>query len=423
MFNESVPLYKHVDVAVIGGGTAGFAAAIAAANQGKSVLIIEDHAYLGGTATAGMVCQFLGFNKGETTESQVGIIADLLRRLEAYHATSGVQTIHLSGIKEMAVGTATYNPDALKLVLDEMVTDAGVEVLFHTRMIDAITKDNHIQSVLIHNLNGIQRIDADVFIDASFHGSLAVAAGCDYQLGDENGVLQPGTMMYRSDHVQADAYNNLPRPEKIRLAHVGVDAGALNVGNLLSRELPDGTFYTNMSRVKVNPLDQNAYSKAEMTGREQVKHISDFFQQNVPGFEHALTTDTADQLGLRDSRRIVGLYTLTNQDVLKSRTFPDTVASSDYPIDVHDANGLSSVLKKPEGGQFHIPFRCLVTKIDNLVLAGRCLSKEYEAHACARVMATCMRLGEAAGTSAADSINLNVAVNQYDGSRIKALLD
>ncbi|MFD1486078.1 FAD-dependent oxidoreductase [Lacticaseibacillus baoqingensis] len=422
MFDESVPLYKHVDVVVIGGGTAGFAAAIAAAKLNKQVLIIEDHAYLGGTATAGMVCQFLGFNKGETTESQVGILDDLLKRLTAYHATSGVQTIYLSGIKEMGVGAATYNPDALKLILDEMVTAAGVEVLFHTRMITAITEDEKIKSVIIHNLSGIQRVEADVFIDASFHGSLAVAAGCDYKLGDDDGVLQPGTMMYRSDHVDAAEYHDVPRSEKKQLANQGVAAGALNVGNLLSRSLPDGTFYTNMSRVKVDPLDQEAYSQAEITGRKQISLISQYFKQSVPGFENAIVTDTADQLGLRDSRRIVGLYTLTNQDVLTSQTFPDTVASSDYPIDVHDANGLSSVLKKPAGGQFHIPFRCLQTKIANLVLAGRCLSTEYEAHACARVMATCMRLGEAAGIAAADSINIGIPVNQYDGQRIKTFI-
>ena len=175
-------------------------------------------------------------------------------------------------------------------------------------------------------------------------------------------------------------------------------------------------YFTTIHRIPVNPLDTRHWTQAEMDAREQVKTISDYFIAHVPGFAGACLASTGTFTGLRDSRRIMGKYVLTNEDVLEGRSFDDAVVKSSYPIDIHDANGVDSVIKKPKTGVFFIPYRSMVThEVSNLILAGRCISTEYEAHATIRVMITCMRLGEAAGVAAAQSLHTGIAPNQLDG--------
>ena len=301
---DQYPLVGEYDVVVVGGGTAGFAAAASAARRGARTLLLEEKAYLGGTATGAQIGQLMGFADGEA--------------------------------------------------------------------------------------------------------------------GDENGVLQPGTLMYQMADVDQAAYAACTQPQRKEIALQGIAEGKLFVNNLLARPLPDTMTYCNMGRISVNPLDTRQWSEAEMDSREQIKGISDYFTAHVPGFENAHLSSTGDFTGLRDSRRILGSYVLKNQDVLEGTEFPDAIARSSYPIDIHDANGVDSIIKKPKTGVFSIPYRAMVTnEISNLILAGRCISTEYEAHACVRVMITCMRMGEAAGLAAAESIRQGVQANKLNGESLK----
>lgn len=414
---------KQYDVIVAGGGTAGFAAAVTAAKAGKSTLLIEENAYLGGTATGAQISQFMGFANDETEESLRGLVSDLLRRLKAAGGSEGMSHIYLSGDKNLGVSVIPYQPDILKDIIDDMITEAGVDVLLHTRVIGAEINHGKISSLQIHNVEGVQSVTGQIIIDATFHGSVAASCGCPWKMGDENGVLQPGTLIYQIAGVDADRYAKVTQPEKAALAQKGLEQGCLYVNNLLARPLPNGIFQSNMSRVRIDPLDTFAWSKAEMEARRQVRRISRFFIENVPGFEHAYLVTTGDFTGLRDSRRILGQYVLSNEDVLEGHEFPDSVAKSSYPIDVHDANGVGSHVVKPKTGVFYIPYRAMTVKeASNLILAGRCISAEHEAHACIRVMITCMRLGEAAGMAASESINRGCEANALDGAILKERL-
>lgn len=410
------PLVGEYDTVVVGGGTAGFAAAIASAKNGAKTLLLEEKAFLGGTATGAQIGQLMGFAEQEGLGPQKGILKEVLDGLNAEHGTPGVQTIYLCGRKDLELQVIPYEHEALIRVIHRLVQAAGVDVLLHTRVIGTESEDGTISTVVFHNEEGIQRVSAKVVIDASFHATVAVDAGCHYEIGDHSGVLQPGSLMYEMANVDGPTYDAIPQPEKQAIANRGVAEGKLKVNNLLARPLPNGLRYCNMSRITINPLDTRQWTQAEMDAREQVKTISDYFVAHVPGFADACLASTGTFTGLRDSRRIMGKYVLTNEDVLEGHRFDDAVVKSSYPIDIHDANGVDSVIKKPKTGVFFIPYRCMVTnEVSNLILAGRCISTEYEAHATIRVMITCMRLGEAAGMAAAQSLKTGIAPNQLDG--------
>jgi len=407
------------DVVVVGGGTAGFAAGVSASEHGLSTLIVEENAYLGGTCTGAAISQLMGFADGEVSSPITGIVGRVLDELTKRNASNGIETIYLSGDKNLAVPVIPYDSEEMKCVMADMVMSSGCDVLLHTRAIAAECHDGSIDSIVIHNEEGIQRVKAKVFIDASFHASLSKDAGVKTVVGDENGVMQPGTLMFKMGNADIDAFKAFPVPERKALAKKGIEEGRMYVANLLARPLPNGLAYLNMSRIKANPMDTLTWGKAEIEARRQVKRISSFFVENVPGFKDAKLCETGAFLGLRDSRRIVGKYVLKDSDVLEGTVFEDKVAISSYPIDIHDANGHGSIVKKPLKGSFSIPYRSMVTnEVRNLIVAGRCISTEPGAHASIRVMVTCIRLGEAAGIASSLSITEKEDANTLDGRKV-----
>ncbi len=411
---------QRYECVVVGGGTAGFAAAATAANSGVKTLLIEERGSLGGTATGARIGQLMGFAAGEDTAEKKGIIKEVLERLLTDGGSNGIETIYLCGDPDLDVAVIPYDSEIMKNVMEDLVFESGADVLLHTRVIGTETKDSKVKAILIHNQEGIQRIYADTVIDASFHASVAADAGCSWKAGNEKGELQPGTLMYEMGDVNTKKWADVTQAEKRKLAEQGLKEGCLYVNNLLARPLPSGIHYCNMSRIQVNPFDTLQWSRAEYEARKQVKGISRFFQEHAPGFEQAHMTVTGEFIGLRDSRRIMGNYVLSNRDILEGTEFEDAVVKSSYPIDIHDTNGVSSTIIKPKTGVFYIPYRSMVTDAcKNLILAGRCISAEYEAHACIRVMITCMRLGEAAGRAAYYCREQGIDAASLDGCILK----
>lgn len=422
MNSNSIIMLGHYDVIAAGGGTAGAAAAIAAARHGKRVLLVENQGFLGGMATGGMVSQFMGFADGVTSENVSGVMGEILHRMWELQAAAKIETIYLLHRDDLDVKAAAYDCEVLKFVLDELVQAAGVETLFHTKVIAAERDGNSISSLLLHNQNGIQRVTASVYIDATFHGSVAADAGCEWVKGDEAGVLQPGSLMFRLLGVDAEEFNRLSFDEKLSLGKKGVAEGALCTTAILCRPVYDTLSYCNMSRVQVDATIPADLSRAEMEGRCQINRILTFLKGNVPGFRHAALAGTGVYLGLRDSRRITGLHTLTAEEILNSVKFEDSVAVSSYPIDIHDANGSDSVIQKPANGNYYIPYRCMVGSVSNLIVTGRCISADHAAHAAIRVMATCIQLGEAAGIAAAMSVDQGLSPAALDGRNVSEAL-
>lgn len=404
------------DVIVSGGGTAGTVAAISAAKQGKRVLLLENQGFLGGMATGGMVSQFMGFADGVNSENITGIMKDLLDRLLALGAASKIETIYLLYRKDLNVSAVAYDPETLKRVLDELALEAGVDIVFHTKVVGVEKDGQSIKRLLIHNNSGMQYVSGRVYIDATFHGSVAKDAGCEWLLGDNNGKVQPGSLMFRLMDVDLDKFGAVSAEEKEYLGKKGVAEGTLFTTAILCRPVCSGLSYCNMSRVHVDATNPRDWSRAEIDGRAQIQKIVPFLIKNVPGFEKAKLVSTGTYLGLRDSRRIIGHHYLKAEEILRSTIFGDSVAVSSYPIDIHDATGFGSIVQKPVEGNYYIPWRCMVGPVDNLIVTGRCISADHEAHAAIRVMVTCIQLGEAAGVGAVKSINAGIAPNRLDGA-------
>lgn len=408
----------NYDVVVVGGGTAGFAAASAAAQKGYSTLIIEENAFLGGMATGGMVSQFMGFADDEKFPPR-GIVGQVLSKLKSFNACSDPKIIYLAGRKEANVLAVAYESDVLKYVLDEIVLESGANVLFHAKYIKAYVNNGNIESIDVAVNGNIVNITGKVFVDASFHGSLANQCQVPLQEDYDNTDFQPGSLMFKMANVDTKKYLDITQEEKSAIAKEGIKNGLLYVDTIMSRPSGEtGIHFQNMSRVANDPTDPENWTKAEITARKQVMNISRFMIENVPGFKKSVLSSIGSFLGLRDSRRFKGIYTLSKEDVMEGVKFDDSIASSSFPIDIHPKDaGFSFV--KPENGKFYIPYRSMICKeINNLVLAGRIISADLFAHASLRVMITCMRIGEASGLAAAISLEKNIEVNKIDGGQI-----
>jgi len=419
-------LNASFDVLVIGGGNAGCAAALAAARHGARTLLIERYGFLGGTATAAMVGPWMTFHSGE--ERIVGGIAqEIVERLIALGGSPG----HIADASDYVATITPFDPEVHKALLFEMMRESGVELLLHAYFLDALTDARGaVRGARVATVGGLREFEACITIDASADAYVAASAGVAVQQGDARGRVQPASLMFRLSHVdlaETAAYlRRNPSEMRTSLAPDERSADALTAvaglyelwnrarqrGDVeVPRELvsffsspyPDEVT-VNMTRVvDIDPLDPEDLTRAEIEARAQVMQLLAFFRRDVPGFANARIAATAAQIGIRESRRIVGAYTLTREDVLSARPFDDAVARSAYPIDIHNPSGTgTTTFRLPPGASYEIPYRCLVPeKVDGLLVAGRCISTTHEALASTRLTPTVMTLGQAAGTAAA----------------------
>jgi glycine/D-amino acid oxidase-like deaminating enzyme len=414
------------DVLVVGGGPAGIGAALGAADAGAAVVLAERYGFLGGNATAALVMPLMSFHTqraafekadgaklfptdhGPGEPVVAGALARLLSRLVA---TGGAVAPGL------ATGyTVPFDPELFKLAALELLDEAGVQLLFHA-FASGVIDDGPVRGVVFETKSGPVVARARIVIDCTGDGDVAVRAGADYEIGrDRDGLVQPMTLMFRMVEFQRAAFEAYVRehPEQWRGVHglwelirQAAEAGELD----LPREdiLFFGTPHphevsVNSTRVtRVLATDVFDWSLAEIESRRQMRQIAAFLCRYVPGFESAYIAQSGVHTGVRETRRIVGDYRLTADDVLAARKFEDVVARGAYPVDIHNPKGSGTVLKRlPEGEAYDIPLRCLLPRgVDNLLVAGRCLSGSHEAHSSYRVMPIVMATGQAAGVAAA----------------------
>lgn len=386
------------DVAVVGGGSAGCAAAIAAARSGARTLLIEAAGFLGGTGAA-VLDTFYGFYAPGRADRVVGGIGwELCERLFRWEQAFERPNTYGAGTG------VTYEPEALKLAWDELTDEAGVRTLLHATVSQVVMDGDRITEVVAETKAGSARIAAAVFVDASGDAELAWRAGAALERPDGDQRVQPLTATFRLGNVDLDA---TPTKELHRLMREA--AGEFDLprteGSAHRTVLP-GVVHTNMTRVSdVNPLDPWQLSAAEREGRRQVREYARFLKAKVPGYADSYLLSVSTRIGVRESRRLIGQYVLTRDDVLSGRRFPDEIAQCGAPIEDHAA-GSSTIWKyvggEPTGSTYGIPYRCLLpVGIDGLLVAGRCLSATHDAHASVRSMAQCMATGQAAGAAAA----------------------
>ncbi len=399
-----------VDVCVVGSGSAGSCAAIAAARTGASVLLLEKLPFLGGTSTA-VLDTFYGFyTPGSRSRKVVGGIGDevvaALRRLgnvverpNTYGAGMGV----------------TYLAEHLKVAWEDLVMAAGARILLHAFVQDAVVRDGMVESLVIATKAGLRTVNATVFVDASGDADLCHFAGFGYELAGEQQPAQTLTTTFRVVNVDHERRRTLSKDAFHGLMAAAAESGAYDLPRREGSDhiTPiDGMTATVMTRVEsvardadgrvVNATDPELLTRAEVAGRRQALEYVRFLVDRVPGYEHASLAALSTQIGVRETRRVYGDYRLTRDDVLGARRFDDVIGLCGAPIEDHHPGAGTEWHYLPDGEAVDIPYRSLVVRdAVNVLVAGRCFSATHDAHASVRSMAQCMAMGQAAGTAAA----------------------
>jgi hypothetical protein len=416
-------------VLVVGGGPAGLGAALGAANAGADVILAERYGFLGGNATAALVMPLMSFHTqgprsekpGKTTllptdhgpgkPVVAGALTTVLDRL--VKAKGAIPPSLQTGY------VVPFDPETFKLVALDLLDEAGVRFLFHAFASDLLT-DNGLTSVVFETKSGPLVIRADVVVDCTGDGDIAARAGAVYETGRGDDLLvQPMTLMFRITEFERAAFKAYVKehPDQWRSVHglwdlirKATEAGELQLPRediLLFATPHERELSVNSTRV-TNVLGTDVWdlSYAEWESRRQMRQIAAFLRRYVPGFEKAYVVQSGVNIGVRETRRILGDYQLTADDILQARKFTDVIARSTYPIDIHNPEGKGTTLKRvPPGEAYDLPLRCLLPqKLERVIVAGRCISGTHEAHSSYRVMPVSMATGQAAGVCAALSV-------------------
>ena len=407
---------RKYELVVVGGGFAGVAAAIAAARAGVDVLLVDKGNCLGGAAVNCLVSPFMPYSTvidGKHVVLSAGIFSEIIRRMDERHAM---------------VGERFFLEEELKFVLNDMVLEAGVKLLFHAYIFKAEKRDGRITSISVATKSGETRIEADYFIDATGDAQLAYLADCPTTLGREpDHLCQPMTLCFRVGNVDRDRfYASQPRWSKIH-------AQMLESGQLINpREnilvfhtpIPNVLHFNTTRVVKKNPTCPEDVTEAEVLARQQVQEVYELLKEHADGLENSYLMMTAAEIGVRESRMIVGDYVLTETDCKDCTRFEDAIAASNYEIDIHnpEGTGTSHYFFKP-GEYYTIPYRCLIPKeATNLLVAGRCISSDHGAQASYRIMPNVCTLGEAAGSAMGLAVKEGKQVRDIDVGALQAEL-
>ncbi|MDR3710631.1 MAG: FAD-dependent oxidoreductase [Capsulimonadaceae bacterium] len=463
-YSVEIPSIADADVVVLGGGPAGIGAAIAAARNGARTLLVEQNGALGGMMTLGLVMPLCGQStrKGNSLGGIVGeFLTSVIDESKRYCDAQGKDHYVFS------------SPHVMKHVALRMALDAGVEILFHASLVDAVREGDRITQVIVSTKSGLGTIRGGVFIDTTGDGDLMYRAGEQFVKGsepgvmrsllgtgldqvhdedpakatygdyDHSGLMQPVTIMFTMGGVDVESAQPLCNL-KVTYAQIGItkaeflklpyantpgfvvddtDEVPLPQGRVLFfQTLRPGEVVINMTRViGIDGSDACDLTRGEIVCQQQVFYVLDFLRRFIPGFEKSYLIETADVLGVRETRRLVGRYVLTGREAIECRPLPDVIANGTYIIDIHDPQGR----RKAIGGTIHqecydIPYRSLTPKtVENLLVAGRCISTDHVAHSSTRVQGTCMLTGQAAGTAAAMAVALGASVGDIPVSQLQ----
>lgn len=411
------------DVVVVGGGPAGISAAIAAGRLGCKTILLERYGFLGGMSTIAGVYPWMTFHTEGGRQVIFGLAQEIVDRLVKLGASPG----HLRDTIGFVHTVTPFDGEAFKLLALDMLREANVKVLLHSYVDEVKTEENTIQSVLVATKSGRIEIRGGMFVDATGDADLALMAGAPVLKGrDSDQQTQPMTLKFRMRGVDTAVIKEkmMQEPENFygktlvdKLAELPLtgiqgfyrewqQAGLpINRDQVLLFVGPEpDEVVVNCTRIQgLDGTDVEDLTRAEEEGLRQVMMMARFLKESIPGFEKALISSVAPQIGIRETRRIEGLYTLTADDVIEGRKFADAIAKSGYPIDIHDPTGKGVTAAWIKGdGAYDIPYRSLVPKgIANLLVGGRCISTSHEAQATTRLTPSCMATGQAAGTAAA----------------------
>jgi hypothetical protein len=418
------------DVIVAGSGSAGATAAIAAARTGAKTLLVERLGFLGGTSTA-VLDTFYGFyTPGSKSLKVVGGIADdVVKGLAGFGACMERPNTYGAGTG------VTYNSEYLKVVWERLVQDAGAAVLLYAWIQEATVAQEKIVSLTVATKQGLKKISAKCFVDATGDADVSYFAGAPCEIAGEDEPAQMLTTTFKVVNVDVAARKGLSKKEFHARMAAAAESGRFK---LPRREGSDHItpiahmMATNMTRVQSfetangklrNATDPDLLTNAEIEGRRQALEYLRFLKAEIPGYADSELVAFGTQIGVRETRRVHGDYRVTKQDVLSARQFDDQVGLCGAPIEDHHEGSDTEWQYLPDGQCVGIPYRSLIPqKIENLLVAGRCFSATHDAHASIRSMAQCMAMGQAAGTAAALAVKTKRSPRELDAQALRETL-
>lgn len=414
---RTLPVYGEFDVVVVGGGPAGLAASVSAAKHGTRTLLVERYGFLGGMGTAGGVTNFAGLygrKNGEMQQVVHGVVDELLQRIDALGGLNEPQDGMMGRIR-----VRSYDVSAYKCAADQWLLAAGVQLLFHAWAAAVVMEGQQINALIVETKSGRQAIRAQRFIDCSGDADVANFAGVPFELGDGHGsALFPSTM-FRVGHVDAvralAAVGEFKAINALMAQCLVREPGRYQFpreGAILRPQKNPTEWRANVTQIRnaggtaMDATDARQLSQGELDGRRQITEFFRFLRNEVPGFEQSAIVDIAAQVGIRETRRIQGLYALTGEDILSSARFDDAIGINAWPMELH-ADGridwqFPRSIDAAQGRAYNdLPWRMLVpASINNLLVAGRCASMTHEGQSAARASGGCFVMGQAAGTAA-----------------------
>jgi hypothetical protein len=432
--SRTTSVYGEFDVVVVGGGPAGIMAASAAARAGCSTLLIERYGFLGGAGTAGGLSTFCGLHArtyGADVRVIRGLADELLDRLGKLNGLNAPHLTIADGIAAQAFDISAY-----KIAADELVTGSGARILFHAMAVGALMRSRtEIEAVLIESKSGRQAVRGRFFIDASGDGDLAAWAGVPWEKAPPiDGMMYP-SLMFRINGVDVGRAGPAPWRTVERLMDEAERAGTHTFPRKKPIVRPQRNpleWRANLTQLRtadggaIDGTDVDQLTLGELAGRQQALDAFTFIRDRTPGFEDSYIVDIAPQIGIRETRRIIGAYQLTEDDVLGCADFDDTIGVNGWPVEAHVAGNVEFRWQREPRGFNQLPFRIILPgpgTVGNLYVAGRCASMTHGAQSAARVTGPCFVMGEAAGVGASMALAAGVAGDAIDVPRLQHRLE
>ena len=436
MFQQELPIYRSVDVVVVGAGPAGIGAAVAAARNGAQPLVFEAHGCIGGMGTSGMVSPFMTSYDAPCENMIIrGVFEELVNRMVEIGGAVDPKDVrneqpYASYFHIGHNNVTPFDPHAFKLIGMRMLRESGAELLLQTQFVNVIKDGDRITGVVINNKDGLSVIEAKIVIDCSGDADVAARAGVNYIMGnEEDGNLQPASMFMRIADADMDVVNAhmAEHSDEIRpffgpfswiIKEFPEDWDNFPRGEIcIFADVTPGEFSINCSRIlDIDATKAEHVTRATMIGQEQCQHIFQFMKKHAPGFENSRIIATADAIGIRETRHIEGEYKLTGDEVAACKVHEDAIACMATNMDTHNKDNPGGSFFIPKNGPFFtVPYLCLVPKgISNLLVAGRAISADAIAGSAIRMMPSCMAFGQAAGTAAAMCAAQGIAPKNVD---------
>ena len=420
-FDREIPVIAETDVLVVGGGPGGVGAGVMAARQGVRTMVAERYGCLGGMAVFGEVTPFMWSHVHRRALDRP-VYIDWCRRMQEYRSDEVRKKFPFS--EEEAAGMIAK--DEAMLAMEDLVTESGAKLLYHHTLVDVMMEEERIAAAVFHSKSGFVAVRAKLFIDSTGDGDLAALAGCPWEFGNGEGLCQPMTTCFKLSGVDRSRMPDRAGVNALYEAEKASEKTGCPRENVLWFPTPEeDVIHFNTTRIiRKSAVEGVELSEAEIEGRRQVRRIVEFLRASVPGFEQARIRSIAHHVGVRESRRILGLVYQTAEDFERAAKYPDGVVRVNYPIDIHNPAGAGTTMMHMEPDEWYeIRYGTLVPrKSRNLLMGCRAISLDHALHSSARVMPPVCSIGQAAGMAAAMCVEEGIPPARLEGVRLRRRL-